>query len=98
MELALHNLFAKNKDKLSNVEEMSKVFSLENFPSIVSFNDDIITTESTNINDLNFFWYLASIAAINPSDFYYNYKDKITDKIAPIITQEYVTFTNYAFS
>lgn len=98
MELALHNLFVKNKDKLSNVEEMSKVFSLENFPSIVSFNDDIITTESTNINDLNFFWYLASIAAINPSDFYYNYKDKITDKIAPIITQEYVTFTNYAFS
>lgn len=98
MELALHNLFAKNKDKLSNVEEMSKIFSLENFPSIVSFNDDIITTESTNINDLNFFWYLAAIAAINPSDFYYNYKDKITDKIAPIITQEYVTFTNYAFS
>ena len=98
MELALHNVFVKNKDKLSNVEEMSKVFSLENFPSIVSFNDDIITTESTNINDLNFFWYLASIAAINPSDFYYNYKDKITDKIAPIITQEYVTFTNYAFS
>lgn len=98
MELALHNLFVKNKDKLSNVEEMSKIFSLENFPSIVSFNDDIITTESTNINDLNFFWYLASIAAINPSDFYYNYKDKITDKIAPIITQEYVTFTNYAFS
>ena len=98
MELALHNLFAKNKDKLSNVEEMSKIFSLENFPSIVSFNDDIITAESTNINDLNFFWYLASIAAINPSDFYYNYKDKITDKIAPIITQEYVTFTNYAFS
>lgn len=98
MELALHNLFVKNKDKLSNVEEMSKIFSLDNFPSIVSFNDDIITTESTNINDLNFFWYLASIAAINPSDFYYNYKDKITDKIAPIITQEYVTFTNYAFS
>lgn len=95
IELALHNLFILNKDKLDNVEEMSKIFSLEHF-NFISDNNETLTEKSTDIDDNSFFWYLAGIAATNPNDFYFKYKGIITNEYAPLITQELATYIGYS--
>lgn len=95
IELALHNLFTLNKDKLDNVEEMSKILSLEHF-NFISNDEEILTEKSTDIDDNSFFWYLAAITAVNPNDFYFKYKSIITNQYAPLITQELATYIGYS--
>lgn len=95
IELALHNLFILNKDKLDNVEEMSKIFSLEHF-NFISNDEEVLTEKSTDIDDNSFFWYLSAIVAVNPNDFYFKYKSIITNQYAPLITQELATYIGYA--
>ena len=41
-------------------------------------------------------WYIASRAAVKASDFYGEYRSIISDKIAPIPTQELATYLGYA--
>jgi hypothetical protein len=85
IENALHDLFNKNIEKLKDPNVISSIFSIDNFPGFIKANSGVLTDTSTDIDDASFYWYVASIASLKPSDFYYNYKNIVQGrKIAPI--------------
>ena len=94
VDMAVHTLFNRNKNKL---DQLSKIFSLANYPGFVKHNDIIVTDKSNDIDDASFYWYIAALTSVNPSDWYFKYKDLISDsKKAPILVQEAQSFMGYA--
>lgn len=94
---AIYNFFEANSDKVNDPEALSKLISVDNF-GLITIGDDIesLSSKSTNIDDNAVVWYIASRAAVKASDFYGEYRSIISDKIAPIPTQELATYLGYA--
>lgn len=92
LDEALHNLYIKNKDKITK-ESMAQF--MKNF-DLLDSTEDILNKETTTINDRNLFWYMVTRFAIKPSDFYYSYRQIITDDLAPFYSQELATYTAFA--
>lgn len=93
LDRAIYNLFQKNKDKLDNPESMKKF--MENF-NLLDSTKSKLDSNITKLNDTHLFWYFITRAAVNPDDFYYAYKQVISDKIAPFYSQELATYTAFA--
>lgn len=94
---AIYDFFKANSDKVKNPEALSKLISVDNF-GLITLNDSIesLNSKSTSIDDNAIVWYIASRAAVRASDFYGEYRSIISDKIAPIPTQELATYLGYA--
>ena len=90
-ELNLHKFLTANLDLLDDTEKFSKVFNLRNFKfGFVSKNT--INRETTSLDARSFYFYLASVAALNPNDFYHLYKDKLDEHVGPFSLQEMQLF------
>lgn len=92
---AIYDFFKANEDKVKDPELLSKVINTDNF-SLISPNEAILNSDSKYIDDNAMVWYIASRAAVRASDFYSEYRTIISDKIAPIPTQELATYLGYA--
>ena len=92
---AIYDFFKANEDKVKDSELLSKVINTDNF-SLISPNEAILNSDSKYIDDNAMVWYIASRAAVRASDFYSEYRTIISDKIAPIPTQELATYLGYA--
>ena len=95
LELAVHNFLNKNRDNLTNKEEINRVFSLDNF-KFIDADEEILTDQSKTISDVSFFWYLAALTATNPNNYNFKYKEILNGKFAPLITQELAAFIGYS--
>ena len=94
---AIYDFFKANEDKVKDPDLLSKIINPNNF-NLISINDEVevLGPKSTSIDDNAIVWYLASRAAVKASDFYTEYRTIISDKIAPIPTQELATYLGYA--
>lgn len=90
-ELNLHNFLQANLGILDNNEKMAKIFNLANF-KFGTISKETITKDSKSLDARSFFFYLASVAAINPNNFYFNYKDKLSKEVGPFALQEMQLF------
>ena len=95
LELAVHNFLNKNRDNLTNKEEINRVFSLDNF-KFIDADEEILTDQSKTISDISFFWYLSALTATNPNNYNFKYKEILNGKFAPLITQELAAFIGYS--
>lgn len=91
IETAIHNLFQNNLDKL---DELIPIFR-DKF-NLLSITGDPITDISNDIDDVSFFWYIASLTCTNPNDYNAKYKSILNGKFAPLITQEVAAFIGYS--
>lgn len=90
-ELNLHKFLTANLDLLDDTEKFGKIFNLRNFKfGFVSKNT--INRETTSLDAKSFYFYLASVAALNPNDFYHLYKDKLDEHVGPFSLQEMQLF------
>lgn len=92
LDEALHNLYIKNKDKITK-ESMAQF--MKNF-NLLDSTEDTLNKEITKVNDRNLFWYMVTRFAVKPSDFYYSYRQIITNDLAPFYSQELATYTAFA--
>ena len=92
LDEAIHNLYIKNKDKIT--KEFAAEF-MKNF-NLLDSTEDILNKETKSINDRNLFWYMITRFAVKPSDFYYSYRQIITNDLAPFYSQELATYTTFA--
>ncbi len=83
----------ENKKKIQN-GELYTLFK-KGF-NLYSSTSQLINEDTEQLDDNNFLWYLASRAAIKHSDFYGEFKQVLSDQIAPIPTQEESVFQNIA--
>ena len=66
--------------------------SYDNFKGLIRENNEFLEATSNDIDDSAFVWWLAATAALNPDDFYNNYRQIIGQEkegerpIAPIPT------------
>lgn len=91
IDKAIYSFFEANSDKINN-GELKNLFKKD-----FDFWDPTtqILNESTEyLSDRNFFWYLASRAAINRGSFLNKFKQILDPKIAPLPTQEEAIFIN----
>lgn len=95
LEDAIYTFFNSNMSRLKDPKKLSRLINTTNF-SLYSFNEEILDSESTDIDDNSFVYYLAARAALKSSDFYGEYKQIINDRIAPIPTQEMAVYLGYA--
>lgn len=95
LELAVHNFLNKNRDNLTNKEEINRVFSLDNF-KFIDADEEILTDQSKTISDVSFFWYLSALTATNPNNYNFKYKEILNGKFAPLITQELAAYIGYS--
>lgn len=90
VEDAIYAFFEANKDR--DLKELINPKNLDIFNKNISiFNDS-----SEDIDDNAFMWWLASRAAIKSSDFYWQFKQIITDAVAPLPIQEMAVYQTYA--
>ena len=98
LEDAIYDFFDKNKENGTfNSDKLSGL--LKAFAGGGGFfqkTGDLLTENSTSLDKNSFVWWLASRAAVKASDFYGVYKDSITEKIAPIASQELATYLGVA--
>ena len=87
MMQGLHEFFKTNQDKVDNVDELAKLLSADN----ILLTDGQIQTLTENTTQLDghiYISWLASIAALDPTLFYGNYRNVIESDIAPVPGQE----------
>ena len=96
---ALHNFLAKHIDGSdASVQKLEKLLTYDNFKGLIRQNEDFLDQNSEDIDDSAFVWWLASTAALDPEQFYNNYRTIIGEEvegespIAPIPTQELGVF------
>lgn len=93
---AIYDFFKANEDKVKDPELLSKVINTENFNLLPESDEiEVLNSKSTSIDDNAMVWYIASRAAMRASDFYSEYRTIISDKIAPVPTQELATYLGY---
>ena len=98
LEDAIYDFFDKNKENGTfNIDKLTgllKVFA--GGGGFFQKTGELLTENSTSLDKNSFIWWLASRAALKASDFYGAYKDSITEKIAPIASQELATYLGVA--
>lgn len=96
---ALHHFLKKHIDSSeASVAKLAKLFTYERFKGLIRPNDDFLNQDSNDIDDSAFIWWLAATAALDPHQFYNNYRSIIGTEaegekpIAPLATQELGVF------
>ena len=91
IENALFDVFNKNIDKIQDFAEELDVFNTK---------EVLLTEETENISDREFFWFITGRTAVKSEQFYNLYKDVIDPDaekpIAPLITQELGIYNQFA--
>lgn len=90
IENAIYTFFEANKDK-----DLKELITPKNF-DIFNKNISVFNDSSEDIDDNAFIWWLASRAAIKSSDFYWQFKQILSDKVAPLPIQELGVYETYA--
>ena len=100
---AIHNFFQKNLDVFETEEGIEKLKELLNpsFTGIYQLDTDILNLNSTTISESAFVWYLATLAAINPTNYMAKYAQMLKDPnnkelILPVAGQEMATMIGFA--
>lgn len=100
---AIHNFFQKNLDVFETEEGIEKLKELLNpsFTGIYQLDTDILNLNSTTISESAFVWYLATLAAINPTNYMAKYAQMLKDPnnkelILPVAGQEMATMVGFA--
>lgn len=99
IQVALHNFF---KDRIDgsdvSIDKLAKILTYDNFKGLIRENNDFLDSESVDIDDSAFIWWLCSTAALDPTQFNVNYNAIVGQEregerpIAPIPTQELGVF------
>ena len=99
VQKALHKYLNDRLDGSdASIEKLAKLLSYDNFKGLIRENDDFLEATSEDIDDSAFIWWLCATAALNPDDFYNNYRSILGEQaddekpIAPIPTQELGVF------
>lgn len=100
-EDAIYDFFQieSNKTKLSDPKQLVQLIN-PNKLQLYTEAKELLNEGLDNLDDNSIVWWLASRAAIRSTDFYNQYRQIIDPKaerpLAPISTQELVTYNNYA--
>jgi hypothetical protein len=99
LQVALHKFF---KDRIdgsdASIDKLSKVLTYDNFKGLIRENNEFLDSESVDIDDSAFIWWLCATAALDPTQFNVNYNAIVGQErtgerpIAPIPTQELGVF------
>lgn len=99
IQTALHKFLAKHIDgSEASVTKLAKLLTYDNFKGLIRENNGFLDQSSNDIDDSAFVWWLAATAALNPHQFYNNYRNIVGEEIegakpiAPIPTQELGVF------
>ena len=99
IQTKLHEFLVKNIDgSEASVKKLAKLLTYDNFKGLIRENNDFLESTSEDIDDSAFIWWLCATAALNPHQFYNNYRKIIGEEIdgekpiAPIPTQELGVF------
>ena len=94
-QTALHNFLKAHIDgSKTSIDKLAKILTYENFKGLIRENTDILEASSEDIDDSAFVWWLCATAALDPHQFYNNYRATLGEEtegekpIAPIPTQE----------
>lgn len=100
LQQALHDFFNDNIDissdilREASVNKLAKILTYNNFKGLIRENNEYLESNSEDMDDSAFIWWLCSTAALSSDQFYNNYRTILgteTDgekPIAPIPTQE----------
>lgn len=99
IEDSIYDFFQKNQETGGgyNADKLGSLLRV--FAGTAGFfqkTGSLLTETSTALDDNSFIWWLASRAAVKSSDFYGAYRNAITEKIAPIASQELSTYLGVA--
>lgn len=99
LDNAIYDFFQANKDSKGELstEKIGKL--LKKFAGNAGFfqkTNNILNESTKSLSDNSYIWYLASRAAVRASDFYGSYKKAVSDKVAPIASQELATYLGVA--
>ncbi len=83
----IHDFFKANQDKVDDVNQLSKLLDVENL-NLFGQQKQTLTENTTEFDGHILVSLLAAISAINPTDFYANYRTVISSDVAPIPGQE----------
>lgn len=92
MDMAWHDFRAKNADK-----DLSEIINSKNFNLYESANE-ALSAESKSMDDRSFVYHLASREALRSDTFYNEYRNILTDNIAPLDPQELGIYLGYAYA
>jgi hypothetical protein len=95
-EDAIYDFFDKNKANITPDKLGALLNAFAGKDGFFQKTSDLLTENSTALDKNSFIWWLASRAAVKASDFYGAYKGSITDKIAPIASQELAIYLGVA--
>ena len=108
LDKAIHTFFQANLDKISDfksdedrqkgIEQISKLLKALNFSfDYTKDPNTTITSEEKSLPDKDLLWYLASMAAVDPTAIMYKYSKVISSEYAPVIGQEEAIRTASSF-
>lgn len=95
LEDAIYDFFQDNKDKLENIDELSKLITPEHF-MLFDKASTLMTQDVDDLDDNQFIFSLAARAALKSSIFYNNYRKTFSDDLAPVPMQEQSVYLNVA--
>ena len=95
IQTALHKFLSANIDgSEASIKKLAKILKYDNFKGLIRPNKDFLDQTSEDIDDSAFIWWMAATAALDPTQFYNNYRQIIGEEVegerplAPIPTQE----------
>ncbi len=95
IEDAIYDFFQKNQEKIKDSTKLSEFINGRHLNLYTEAKQ--ILNEGTDVMDDNsMLWWIASRCAVKSSAFHNRYSQIISDKIAPIATQELAVYNNYA--
>ena len=99
IQTALHKFLSKHIDgSQESIDKLADLLKYDNFKGLIRENSDFLDQNSVDIDDSAFIWWLCATAALDPHNFYNNYRQIIGQEIdgerpiAPIPTQELGVF------
>ena len=95
LQTALHKFLKSRIDgSEASVKKLAKLLTYDRYKGLIRQNDDFLNQDSNDIDDSAFIWWLCATAALDPTQFYNNYRQIIGEEaegekpIAPLATQE----------
>ena len=95
LQAVLHKFLNSRIDgSEASVKKLAKLFTYDRYKGLIRQNDDFLNQDSDDIDDSAFIWWLCATAALDPNQFYNNYRHIIGEEaegekpIAPLATQE----------
>lgn len=95
LQTALHKFLKSRIDgSEASAKKLAKLLTYDRYKGLIRQNDDFLNQDSNDIDDSAFIWWLCATAALDPTQFYNNYRQIIGEEtegekpIAPLATQE----------